>query len=155
VTQDIAAIGRDRPLRGDPHPADALHPTMYLAEAFGTGLLVFGGLSVVIILNSASVPLWLFPADGLRRAIAGTLFGSIGALIAYSPVGRISGAHINPAVTLAFWLEGKLGWRDALAYATAQCLGAVLGAAGLLLWAAIGLDADLAVTHPDAALAPA
>ena len=67
----------------------------------------------------------VIPPPGLRRALAGFLFGSIGAAIAYSPIGRISGAHINPAMTLAFWLEDKLKWRDALAYVLAQCAGAI------------------------------
>jgi aquaporin Z len=45
----------------------------------------------------------------MRRFVAGALFGSVGALIAVSPLGRISGAHIDPAVTLAFWLERGAG----------------------------------------------
>ncbi len=41
----------------------------------------------------------LLPSVGLRSAITGALFGTTGALIALSPVGTVSGAHINPAVT--------------------------------------------------------
>lgn len=122
----------DRPLHGQPSPHDRLHPQLYLAEAAGTGLLVLAGLSIVILFTA-----WLPPAPW-RRALTGGCFGMVGALIAISPLGRISGAHINPAVTLAFWLEGKLAWRDVLGYVLAQMLGAVLGAAPLLLWGPIG-----------------
>ena len=54
------------------------------------------------------------PDEGTRRLITGFLFGTTGALIALSPVGRESGAHINPVVTLGFWLMGKLDSRIAV-----------------------------------------
>jgi len=68
----------------------------------------------------------------VRRAITGALFGTTGTLIALSPLGRISGAHINPAVSLAFWISGKLRWRDMVGYGSAQFAGALLGACTLL-----------------------
>ena len=81
----------------------------YLSELIGTALLVAVGLSVVIFDFGAGSPmLRLLPDAGLRRLITGFLFGSTGALIAISPVGKISGAHINPVVTLAFHIKGKL-----------------------------------------------
>jgi aquaporin Z len=124
---------------------------MYAAEAAGTALLVFGGLSVVILINSPEGPVApLIPEAGLRRAIAGFLFGSIGAAIAFSPLGRISGAHINPAMTLAFWLEDKIKWRDALFYVLAQCAGAVVGAAALLVWGKMGWSLEEGATFPGA-----
>ena len=47
--------------------------------------------------------------------------------IVFSPLGKRSGAHFNPAVTLTFWRLGKIrGW-DALFYVLAQCFGAVAG----------------------------
>jgi aquaporin Z len=67
------------------------------------------GLSVVILNFGAGNPVvQLIPSAALRRSITGFLFGSTGALIALSPIGKESGAHINPVVTLAFWLMGKL-----------------------------------------------
>jgi aquaporin Z len=146
-----ATANADRPLSGRPFPEHRLHPAMYAAEAAGTALLVFGGLSVVILINSPEGPVAsLIPPPGLRRALAGFLFGSIGAAIAFSPIGRISGAHINPAMTLAFWLEDKLKWRDAIAYVLAQCAGAVVGAAGLLVWGRMGWSLDEGATLPGA-----
>ena len=140
--------GLDRPLHGQPVPHDRLHPQLYLAEAAGTALLVGVGLSLVIVFFGAGSPLvaWL-PANALRRVLTGACFGTVGALIAISPLGRISGAHINPAVSLAFWLEGKLAWRDTLGYVLAQLLGAVIGALPLLLWGGMGRSINYAITH--------
>jgi len=63
-----------------------------------------------------------------RLLLTGALFAGSGSLVAISPLGRISGAHLNPAVTLAFWLSGKVHRHDLVAYWLAQCLGALLGA---------------------------
>ena len=129
----------DDPLHGRPVPYNRLHPRLYLAEAAGTALLVFFGLSVVIAFSAPGGRLAaLLPSAALRRLLSGACFGSVGALITISPLGRISGAHINPAVSFAFWLEHKLAWRDTLGYVLAQLLGALLGAAPLLLWGARG-----------------
>jgi aquaporin Z len=139
----------DRPLHGAPFPPGRLHPRLYLAEFAGTALLVLLGLSVVIALFGEGSPLPpLLPDAGMRRFVAGALFGGVGALIAVSPLGRISGAHINPAVTLAFWLEGKLAWRDAALYAVAQLAGGVVGALPLLAWGEIGRSVRFGATLP-------
>ena len=53
-------------------------------------------------------------------------------------VGGISGAHMNPAVTIAFTTLGKLPLKDALAYVPAQCLGALSGA--LAIRSVLGVD---------------
>lgn len=128
-------------------PADRLHPRLYGAEAAGTALLVALGLSIVIAIFGRGSPIaQLLPSAPWRRALAGGCFGTIGALIAISPLGRLSGAHINPAVSLAFWLEGKLAWRDLLGYMLAQMLGAVAGAAVLPLWGATGRELDFGAT---------
>ena len=129
----------DQPLHGDPHPYDRLHPAMYAAEFVGTALLIGVGLSLVVALWGHGAPLADLPlAPGQRRLLNGFLFGAVGAAIAYSPIGRISGAHINPAMTLAFWLANKLRWRDATCYVLAQLAGGAFGAACLLGWGAIG-----------------
>ena len=128
-------------------PYNRLHPRLYLAEAAGTALLLLFGLSVVIAFFAQGATLArLLPSAALRRALAGACFGTVGALITISPLGRISGAHINPAVSFAFWLEHKLAWRDAVGYVVAQMSGAALGAAGLLLWGAMGRSVQFAAT---------
>jgi aquaporin Z len=85
---------------------------LFLSELVGTALLVLVGLSLVIVMFGAGSPiLRILPNEGLRRLITGFLFGTTGALIAISPVGKVSGAHINPVVTLGFRLMGR---RDGL-----------------------------------------
>jgi aquaporin Z len=137
----------DRPLHGAPYPRTRLHPRMYAAEFVGTALLVSVGLSIVILFFGSATPdrQWMLSAE-VRRAITGALFGTTGTLIALSSVGRISGAHINPAVTLAFWISGKLRWRDALGYGSAQFAGALLGACPLLFWGTRGASVHFGAT---------
>ena len=155
LRSEIERLGEalDHPLRGKPFPYDKLHPKMYLAELIGTALLVFVGLSVVIALWGKGAPLASLPLEPpARRALNGFLFGSVGAAIAFSRIGKISGAHINPAVTLAFLLEGKIAWRDAIGFIVAQCIGGVLGAACLRLWGAVGASVQFGATAPETAV---
>ena len=92
-----------------------------VSEVVGTAILVFGGLSVVIVMFGRGSPMeQMLPSVTGRRAVTGFLFGSIGAMIALSRVGKESGAHINPAVTLGFWLMQKLDTRTALGYVIAH-----------------------------------
>jgi aquaporin Z len=140
----------DRPLSGLPHPFDKLHPRMYASELVGTALLVFLGLSVVIALWGRGGPLASLPIPAdTRRLLNGFLFGSVGAAIAFSPIGKMSGAHINPAVTFAFWLERKLLWRDASFYVLAQLVGAAFGAVALLIWGSVGASDEWGASLPD------
>jgi aquaporin Z len=143
-------VKQDRPLRGKPFPHDKLHPRMYAAELVGTALLVFVGLSLVIALWGRNAPLAGLPIQpGPRRFLNGFLFGSVGAAIAFSTIGKMSGAHINPAMTFAFWLEGKIQWRDAGCYVLAQLAGGALGAAALVAsWKAIGASANWGASLP-------
>ena len=140
---------RDRPLHGDPYPPARLHPDLYLAEFIGTAVLILVGVSVVILMFGQGSPgSRMIPDEGLRLFLTGGLFGSVGALIAISPIGRISGAHINPAVTLAFWLEGKMAWRDACLYILAQFAGGAVGAIPLLAWGYMGQSVAFGATRP-------
>ena len=122
---------------------------LFVSELIGTALLVLVGLSLVIVMFGAGSPMArLIPGDGLRRLITGFLFGSTGASIALSPVGRVSGAHINPVVTLGFRLMGKLDLRTTLGYVAAQLIGAVVGSLPLLLWGAMGESVAFGATVP-------
>ena len=102
-------------------------------------MLVAAGLSIVILdFGRGSPVLHVIPDAGWRRLITGLLFGTTGALIALSPLGKESGAHINPVVTLSFWLMRKLRSDVALGYVLAQLAGAVAGALPLLAWGGMG-----------------
>jgi hypothetical protein len=87
-------------------------------------------------------------AGARRRTGTGFLFGSVGALIALSSVGKVSGARINPAVTLAFWLKGWMKARLAVGYVIAQLAGGILGALPLWLWGAMGASVDFGSPGP-------
>jgi aquaporin Z len=122
---------------------------LFVSELIGTAMLVLVGLSLVILMFGTGNPMAsLIPSEGLRRLITGFLFGTTGAAIALSPVGKVSGAHINPAVTLAFRLMGKLDWRTTLGYIVAQLIGAVVGSLPLLLWGAMGTSVAFGATLP-------
>jgi aquaporin Z len=122
---------------------------MFVSELVGTALLLLVGLSLVILMFGAGSPVVrVVPSEGARRLITGFLFGSTGALIALSPVGRVSGAHINPVVTLAFWLMGKMESRIAVGYVLAQLAGACLGSLPLLAWGAMGRSVAFGATLP-------
>ncbi len=140
---------KDRPLVGKPHPG-RWHPRLYAAELIGTALLVGVGVSIVIAMFGRGSPIpALVPGAGLRRWITGFLFGLVGALVTVSPIGKVSGAHINPAVTIAFFAERKLAARDAAGYIAAQFAGAGLAIPALAAWGAIGASVQYGATVPD------
>lgn len=99
---------------------------VYVAEFFGTMLLIVLGNGVV-----AGVVL-----KGTKSENAGWLTIVIGwglaVTLAIYAVGKISGAHLNPAVTIAFAMKGDFPWSDVAGYVTAQLLGAVVGA--FIVW---------------------
>jgi len=129
--------------------------TFFLSEFIGTGLLVLVGLSAVIMDFAPGSPVyaWL-GSPGLRRFVTGFLFGSTGGLIALSPVGKVSGAHINPAVTLMFLVQGKLRPWHAGLYLAAQLAGAVVGALPLLAWGTWGRSIHFGATVPGPGYGP-
>ena len=122
---------------------------LFFSEFAGTALLISLGLSVVILDFGAGSPmLELLPSAGARRLLTGFLFGSIGALIAISPIGKASGAHINPVVTLAFWVKRKMNTGHAAGYIVAQLAGAILGALPLMAWERMGSSVQYGATFP-------
>ncbi|MGE5296543.1 MAG: aquaporin, partial [Solirubrobacterales bacterium] len=121
----------------------------FFSELVGTALLVGIGLSLVTLMFGSGSPLpRVLPSEGLRRLIAGILFGTTGALIALSPVGKVSGAHINPVVTLGFHLMGKLDHGVSVVYVVGQLTGACFGALPLLAWGLMGRSVAFGATLP-------
>jgi len=122
---------------------------VYIAEFIGTALLVLIGLSLVILMFGNGSPMVrLIPGEGTRRLITGFLFGSTGASIALSKIGKESGAHINPVVTMAFWIFRKMTSRVAGFYILAQLSGAIVGCLPLLLWGQMGKSVSFGATLP-------
>jgi aquaporin Z len=97
----------------------------YIAELFGTLVLVFIGCGSAVIAGKYIGFLGISLAFGLA------------VLIMVYAIGHISGCHINPAITIAMLAAEKIKMKDAVFYIIFQCIGAVL-AAGLLLAIASG-----------------
>lgn len=108
-----------------------------IAESIGTFILVFAGTGAVIV-NEVS-------GGGLTHLGVSFVFGAVVAALIYS-LGHISGAHLNPAVTLGLWHSGFLPKQQVLPYVLAQLFGAV--AASVLLFLAFGSVANLGATLP-------
>jgi glycerol uptake facilitator protein len=98
----------------------------YLAEFFGTMLLIVLGNGVVagVVLKGTKSENagWLTIVIGWALAVA----------LAIYAVGNISGAHLNPAVTIALAWSGSFEWSQVPGYCSAQMLGAFVGA--ILVW---------------------
>ncbi len=121
----------------------------FISEFLGTALLLMAGLSVVILMFGSGSPMaQLIPDMKMRQLITGFLFGSTGAAIALSAIGKTSGAHINPAVTMVFWLFRKIEGRLAITYILAQMTGAIVGCLPLLLWGRMGKSIEFGATVP-------
>ncbi len=107
----------------------------YFAELVGTFVLVFGGVGSAVLAGS-------------HIGFTGVAFAFGLALLAMVyTIGPVSGCHINPAVTFGVLLARKINGRDAAAYVVAQCIGAIIAAAVILLvahGAPGGYDASVA-----------
>jgi len=91
----------------------------YIAELIGTAVLVFMGCGSAVFLGC--------DAQGGHLAVA-FAFGLSIIAMAYV-IGNVSGCHINPAVSLAVFLDGRLSGKDFCAYVIFQIIGAIAGAA--------------------------
>jgi aquaporin Z len=121
----------------------------YFAEFAGTALMLFLGVSAVAFMWGAGSPVPVVPYPALRRLLTGVMFAGGATAVVYSPLGQISGGHINPAVTLAFWKMGKVPTRDAVIYIVAQFAGAFVGAyAAGLAWGPLTAGVQYAATVP-------
>lgn len=89
----------------------------YISELIGTMVLVLFGCGTA--------------------AIAGTMLGTLGIAFAFGlsliamayVIGDISGCHINPAVSIGMWIDGRMETKDLIIYIVFQCIGAIIGIA--------------------------
>jgi len=92
----------------------------YLAELIGTFVLVFMGCGSAVI-------------AGEKVGFLGIAFAfGLSVLVMVYAIGPISGCHINPAITIAMLVNGKINGKDAGIYIICQCIGAIIAAALLL-----------------------
>jgi aquaporin Z len=128
----------------------------WLCELFGTATLLAGGLSAVFLDFGPSSPVAaLLPSTSARLLLTGLLFAGTGSLVALSPLGRRSGAHLNPSVTLAFWTQRKVHPHDLAGYILAQLVGALTAGACLrLAWGNTARTLHLGTTQPGHGFSP-
>ena len=94
----------------------------YFAECIGTFVLTLLGCGTAMFLGCGE------PAGVVGTAIA---FGLTVVAMAYT-IGNISGCHINPAITFAVALSGRMSWKDACGYWCGQFIGGIIAGALLL-----------------------
>jgi MIP family channel proteins len=119
-------------------------PRRWIAEAIGTFFLVFIGP------GAAMVDAYTHGAVG--HAGVALAFAFVVTAMVFA-IGHLSGAHINPAVTLAFWSVRRFPAREVLPYVIAQCLGA--SAAVLALRSILGPVGHVGASIPAVPLGPA
>ena len=103
---------------------------LYLYEAAELALFMLSACIFTVILFHTGYPaLRALPSPVLRRILMGLAMGTTAILIIHSPMGKSSGAHFNPAITLSFLLLGKITRTDAVFYVLFQFAGGILGVA--------------------------
>lgn len=122
-----------------------------------TTVLLFLAVAVVRWLRDPGSPLYIADLD-VALAVIGVLCGTILTGLIFTPPGRRSGGHMNPAVTVALWLMGIFPGRGVLPYVLAQLAGSAAGAGlGRLAWGhAVSLPpVDYAAIRPAPTWQPA
>src|SRR5262249_34410908 len=119
------------------------HWSEYICEATELGLfMISAGLFTILLHHPGSPVLDFIPNEFTRRMLTGIAMGGTAIALIFSPLGKRSGAHFNPAITLAFWRLGKVKNWDAVFYIIAQFIGAIAGVF------AVTLVVREALSHP-------
>jgi aquaporin Z len=116
--------------RWDAQVIDALksHWPEYLAEAAELGLFMVSACAFTVLLFHPSSPAVQSIASAtMRRVLMGLAMGTTAIAIVFSPLGKRSGAHFNPAITLAYLRLGKIATADAAYYLLFQFIGGIAG----------------------------
>jgi aquaporin Z len=108
-----------------------------LAELLGTFLLVIVGAGAGVVAAYSG---------GQVSRTAAVVAPALAVMAIILSIGGVSGAHLNPVVSVAFWMRGEFPWKRVPGYVLCQLVGAVL--ACLFLWAMFGKVGDLGATLP-------
>ncbi|MFN7022501.1 MAG: MIP/aquaporin family protein [Phycisphaerales bacterium] len=104
------------------------HGSEYAIEAGLLGVFMLVACAGSAMVNHPGSPVARRLVGPLRRrAVMGVLMGLTAVALIYSPAGARSGAHMNPATTLTYWLLGKVGGWDAAFYVLFQFIGGLAG----------------------------
>ena len=109
----------------------------WAAEIIGTFILVFAGTAAIVV-NAST-------AGVISHLGVALVFGLVVMAMVFT-IGDVSGAHMNPAVTIAFWLAGRFEGRAVPIYIASQFVGGMLGS--LLVRGLFGNVAHLGATLP-------
>jgi aquaporin Z len=135
-------------------PATAFlrHWDLYLYEGAELAIFMISACCFTVWLFDPAYPaLHFLPGNALRRLLMGIAMGATAILIIQSPMGKRSGAHFNPAITMTYFRLGKIGIWDAVFYVLFQFLGGAFGVAvsALCLGSSIAVPSvNYAVTVP-------
>jgi aquaporin Z len=136
-------------LQGNIRAGARIRPTVlrrwpvYVIEGTALGLFMVSALLFTVVLEHPDLPIRAaIDSPALRRLLMGLAMGGTAAALIYSPFGARSGAHMNPAVTLAFARLGLVPRALVPGYVTAQFAGATAGLA------AAGASLGSWATHP-------
>lgn len=122
------------------------HWRLYVDEGAELAIFMISACFFAVWLFDPALPtIGLLPSSALRRLLMGMSMGGTAILIIRSPMGKRSGAHFNPAITLTYFRLGKIGKWDAGFYVLFQFIGAICGV-GL---SALCLRSSLAVPSVD------
>lgn len=126
--------------------------SLYVFEGLELAIFMLSACASTVFLFDPAYPaLHLLPSAVLRRALMGVAMGATAVLIIHSPMGKRSGAHFNPAITLTYLRLGKIAAWDAFFYVLFQFIGGVFGVAVAAIFLGSSLakpTVDYAVTVP-------
>ena len=111
-------------------PLEALrrHWPEYAIEGWALGMfMISASVATVLLYDPRSPTFGLIENEFWKRALMALAMAGTAAAIIYSPWGKRSGAHMNPAFTLSFWVMGKINTVDAVYYALFQFVGGLAG----------------------------
>ena len=135
-------------------PMEALrrHWLLYVYEGAELGwFMVAACVATVFLFGVGSVGVREIASGAVRRLLMGAAMGGTAVMIIHSPMGKRSGAHFNPAITLTYLWLGKIGVWDAVGYVVGQFAGGVagVGVAALMMGRVLAQPSvEYAVTVP-------